>query len=88
MMRLVDQDDLIERILDMYCKECNDHNGVMCRSCRIDDAISVVDDAPIVDAISMEWLLKFRNNMSECLLVDAIDVIINVWKYYEQKEGG
>ena len=57
-MRPIDADALIERIKDRYCTECDNYNGVRCRACSADDAISMVDESQTAEAIPLEWLTK------------------------------
>ena len=57
-MRLIDADALTERIKDRYCAECDNYNGVRCRACSADDAMSMVDESQSVEAIPLEWLTK------------------------------
>lgn len=51
-MRLIDADDLIKQIEDFNCKDCNNYNFVRCRACKIDDAVTYIDEAPTVG----EWI--------------------------------
>jgi len=47
MSRWINADELIADIQERYCKPCKerkeDHNGVWCRACWIDDAMDIVD---------------------------------------------
>ena len=44
-MRLIDADAVIEMMrVQAGCESCDTYNGVRCRACPWDDAISVVDD--------------------------------------------
>lgn len=49
-MRLVDADALVKTIESIYCKDCNNYNGVWCRACEWMDAMDYIEDAPTVDA--------------------------------------
>ena len=51
-MRLIDADVLDKSIRDWYCapERCDNYNGVRCRACSIDDALSELDSAPTIDA--------------------------------------
>jgi hypothetical protein len=40
----------MKRIEEVYCKDCNSHNGVMCRACAHMDDIDFIEDAPTIDA--------------------------------------
>lgn len=50
-MRLIDADALIENIKRVCCTDCNSYEGVRCRACWADDAMSMADDAPEIDAV-------------------------------------
>ena len=49
-MRLIDANALMKRIEEVYCKDCNSHNGVMCRACAHMDDMDFIEDAPTTDA--------------------------------------
>lgn len=51
-MRIIDAEALEHSIKSWYCdpERCNNYDGVMCRACHIDDALSEIDRAPTVDA--------------------------------------
>lgn len=55
-MRLIDADALIKAIEDSRCADCPDKTlGVRCAACQWDDAIAMIEDAPVVsDWISVE----------------------------------
>ena len=48
-MRLIDADALTKRIEEVYCKDCNNYNGVMCSACEHMDDMDFIEDAPTVD---------------------------------------
>lgn len=48
--RLIDANAEIATIKENVCKNCNSYDGVRCRACWVDDAISFLEDAPTVDA--------------------------------------
>lgn len=50
-MTLKDTDAIVKRLEEFYCKNCNNYNGVKCRACEMDDALSAIDDAPTIDAV-------------------------------------
>lgn len=52
-MRLIDADALFHE-MDLMCEGCNNYNQVKCRTCYIDDCISMVDDAPTIDAVPVK----------------------------------
>lgn len=50
-MRLIDADKLLETIAKNVCGDCDSHLGVVCASCKMDDAVSIIDQADTVDAV-------------------------------------
>lgn len=50
---LISREAAIAEIKRIYCTACNSYNGVRCRACNFDDAMSVIDDAPTVDAVEV-----------------------------------
>lgn len=68
MARLIDAEALEHSIKSWYCdpERCNNYDGVMCRACHIDDALSEIDRALTVDAIPVEWIkARWKNKYSE-----------------------
>lgn len=51
MARYIDADAATELARLIYCKNCNSYNGVMCRACAFDDAMSFIDDFPEADVV-------------------------------------
>ena len=51
MTRYIDVDSRITEIRKNYCAGCENYGGVRCRSCWVDDAIGLFEDAPTVDAV-------------------------------------
>ena len=49
--RLIDGNARIEEIRKAYCTNCDNYDGVRCRSCWVDDAVGLFEDAPTVDAV-------------------------------------
>ena len=49
MARYIDADAAAELARLTYCKDCKSYNGVMCRACAFDDAMSFIDDFPEAD---------------------------------------
>jgi hypothetical protein len=50
-MRYIDADAAVEEARLAYCKDCNSYNGVMCRACAFDDAMSFIEDYPAADVV-------------------------------------
>lgn len=51
--RLIDANARIEEIRKVYCINCDNYDGVRCRSCWVDDGIGFLEDAPTVDAVEV-----------------------------------
>lgn len=49
-VRPIDANALMKRIEEVYCKDCNSYNGVMCRACAHMDDMDFIEDAPTIDA--------------------------------------
>ena len=49
-VRLIDANALVKTIKSIYCKDCNNYNGVICRACNWMDAMEYIDEAPTIDA--------------------------------------
>lgn len=59
MARLIDADNRITEIKKLYCDRCDNYGGAKCRTCFVDYAMCLFDDAPTVDAVEVvqaEWL--------------------------------
>lgn len=57
-MRLIDADKTVED-LKKNCIDCNSYNGIKCRSCWVDDARLVLEDALTIDAapvVHARWI--------------------------------
>lgn len=62
-MRLIDADELIDDLMERYCKECDKRKGIKngkyriiyeigeapCRACEVDDVKAELEDAPTAD---------------------------------------
>lgn len=60
MANLISRKAAIEHMKSMAgCATCNNYNEVRCRACSWDDAMSIVDEEPDVDAIPVEWLREY-----------------------------
>lgn len=51
MERLIDADKRIAEIKKLYCDGCDNYGGAKCRACWVDDAMCLIDDATVVDAV-------------------------------------
>ena len=53
MKEYIDREKAIEEIRLTFCKDCNSYNGVMCRACNFDDAMSYIEDVPTADVVEV-----------------------------------
>lgn len=53
MAEYIDKEKAIEAIRHTYCKDCNNYNGVRCRACEFDDAMSEIEDCPTADVVEV-----------------------------------
>lgn len=49
----IDKEKAIEAIRLTYCKDCNSYNGVRCRACEFDDAMSEIEGCPTADVVEV-----------------------------------
>ena len=109
-MRLIDAEAVEKSIREFRCDHCDrrmgykkgkrvflyEIGGVPCRACDIDDAFFYLEDAPIIDAIPVEWLKEKRNDELHKLaenvygrledeLCIAIIRVLELWN--KEKEG-
>lgn len=45
----INKDAFVKNITERYCSGCNDHFGVKCKACWVDDMLGEIDDAPVTD---------------------------------------
>lgn len=53
MAEYIDKEKAIQTIRLTYCKDCNNYNGVRCRACEFDDAMSEIEDCPTADVVEV-----------------------------------
>ena len=58
-MRLIDADKTVED-LKKNCIDCNSYGGIRCRSCWVDDARLVLEDALTIDAVPVVRCIACR----------------------------
>ena len=51
MARYIEEETFVNFVQEHFCNGCNNYNGVKCRSCSVDDAISFVESAPTADVV-------------------------------------
>lgn len=45
-MELISREKLILDIENRFCDGCDNANGILCRSCRVQDCLDAIADAP------------------------------------------
>ena len=92
-IRLIDGNALVKTIESIYCKDCNNYNGVICRACQWMDAMEYIEEAPTIDAIPREkWnemketIIEMRDNGCTASTMDACKFLTNLMEILE-KEG-
>jgi hypothetical protein len=53
MAEYIEREATIEFIRLNYCKDCNNYNGILCRSCSFDDAMLAIEDVPAADVVEV-----------------------------------
>ena len=87
MARYIDADAAVEEARLAYCKDCNSYNGVMCRACAFDDAVSFIEDYPAADVVpksewtSVEDRLPERKQVVLCYRGDFRGDMMNTYVY-------
>lgn len=51
MARYIEEEAFGNFVQEHFCNGCNNYNGVKCKSCSVDDAISFVESAPTADVV-------------------------------------
>ena len=49
MAEYVEREELMRRIKEIHCAECDSYHGVRCRACWVDDTLNYVDSEPAAD---------------------------------------
>lgn len=50
---LISREAAINYIKSVFCKGCNNYDGIRCRACEVDDVLGVIDDVTTVDAVEV-----------------------------------
>lgn len=59
MIEYIDRENIIKKIKQVYCSDCNSYDGVRCRACGIEDAILQIEAGPAADVapvVHSEWI--------------------------------
>ena len=51
MPRYIEEEAFVNFVNEHFCNGCNNYNGIKCKSCSVDDAISFVESAPTADVV-------------------------------------
>ena len=77
MARYINKDEFIAQIQDNFCTECNNYDGVKCKSCGIDDTIEMVENANEADVVpksEVEELISENSSLAKTVN-EASDLI-------------
>jgi hypothetical protein len=95
-MKLIDADGIISVMKQQAgCATCDNYNGIRCRACQWDDAItSVYDyaDYHTVDAVPIEWIsnkAKAYEHSDNLLMQEGaflLNILIDDWKEEQEKK--
>ena len=69
-MRYIDADAAVEEARLAYCKDCNSYNGIKCRACPFDDAMSFIEDYPAADVVPKSEVEKLQEAYNNRLAKD------------------
>ncbi len=56
----IEKESMIQYLQDSFCKDCDSYNGVLCRSCRMDDALTAIDSystADVAPVVHGQWIV-------------------------------
>jgi hypothetical protein len=68
MARYISEEEFIAWVKDHWCADCKNDNGLRCRSCWIDDAIDVVEEAPAADVVPREEVDRLHHILNSYAL--------------------
>ena len=51
MPRYIEEEAFVKWVEEHFCNGCNNYGGIKCKSCSVDDAISMVESAPTADVV-------------------------------------
>ena len=57
----ISKEATIDAIKKIYCPQCNNYNGAMCRACEHMDDMDIIEDMPAADVQSVkhgEWKIN------------------------------
>lgn len=65
----INKDAFVKDITERYCSGCNDHFGVKCKACWVDDMLGEIDDAKVADAVELKtghWEIAIGYDIRRC----------------------
>ena len=92
-MELIDVDGIISVMKQQAgCATCDNYNGIRCRACQWDDAItSVYDyaDYHTVDAVPIEWINHYMDTelTKGSLFYSCMSEFMRDWKKEQEKQN-
>ena len=90
-MKLIDADGIINVMKQQAgCATCDNYNGIICRACQWDDAItSIYDyaDYHTVDAIPIEWIKEWVTKYPELVSETTFVWMFEDWRKEQEKEN-
>ena len=89
-MKLIDADGIINVMKQQAgCATCDNYNGIICRACQWDDAItSIYDyaDYHTVEAIPIEWIKEYIRTHPASTDI-YFKWMIDEWKEEQEKQN-
>ena len=86
MIDLTSRAVVLERMKSMAgCATCDNYNGVRCRACTWDDAINIMDEAPAVEAIPVNWISAYMNQVYGRVRAEIIREMLDAWMEQEAR---
>ena len=71
MTEYIERKELMHRITEIHCAECDSYNGVRCRACWINDTLDYIDSEPASDVAQVrhgEWEIVVGSNGKEYMV--------------------
>jgi hypothetical protein len=84
MARYINKDEFIAKIQDNFCTECNNYDGVKCKSCGIDDTIDMVENADEADVVPKSEVESVLDEIEKT--IRAALILIDFSYKHNQKE--
>lgn len=85
-MRLIDADALPNELFKKHVHDGEELEPMI----YFEDAVKVVENAPTIDAIPVEWLETVISKFKDAGRMDSVEVVqslIKAWRYEEELKG-